>query len=327
MTRMEPAGSRALPTPAVIAVNPRASRLHDPRRRDRILAEVRRAVVARTALEPELLVDEDRDAMVRRVEAALDDGVGLVVAVGGDGTVRDLAAVLSGRGVPLAIVPVGTANLFAGSLRIPLDPRRAAGSLPGARVRRVDLGIARWGTPDGVASDWRVFVVAAGMGFDARVMAATGDGAKRRIGRYAYFATAFGLLRHAPGVATRIVADAEAMDLQAIEVLVANSGELIPGILRPARRIHPADGLLDLIVVEGQGMVAAVRGGIEAIMRRGTGRQGSGHARRLRARSIRVEGAAATPIEVDGDLVGAAWFEAECLPRALPVLVPDPAGR
>ncbi len=323
---MERAESRALPVAAVIAVNPRASRLNDPKRRDGILAEVRRSVVARTGLEPGLLVDADRDTMVRRVRAALDDGVGLVVAVGGDGTVRDLAAVLSGRDVPLAIIPVGTANLFAGSLRIPLDPRRAARSLPGARVRRVDLGIARWGTAAGVASEWRVFVVAAGMGFDARVMAATADGAKRRIGRYAYFATAFGLLRHAPGVATRIVADGEALDLQAIEVLVANSGELIPGVLRPAQRIDPADGLLDLIVVEGDGMVAAVRGGIEAIVRRGTRREGSGHARRLRARSVRVDGAAATPIEVDGDLVGAAWLAAECLPRALPVLVPDPAG-
>ena len=247
--------------------------------------------------------------------------------MGGDGTVRDIATVVVGRGVPLAIIPVGTANLFAGSLGIPLQPEAAARAIAGAAVRRVDLGRVRWGTGDGAlsdgdSSDERIFVVGVGMGFDARVMVGAGEASKRRLGRYAYFlAAARELIRAAP-TRTRLLADAESMEVHALEVLVANSGSLIPGVLRPALPISPGDGRLDVFVIEGRGAVDAAWGGLEAIVRRGTGRSRSGRSRRLRVRTIRVTGAPTSLVEVDGDVVGAGWFEAACLPRALPVLVP-----
>jgi diacylglycerol kinase (ATP) len=315
-------GAAASPGPSVVAVNPRLARLRDPRRRNRIDAAVRQAVAERTGCEPVVVTAGDAAAMVEEVAAAVDAGAPLVVVVGGDGTVRDVATILHGRDVPLAIVPVGTANLFAGSLGIPMRPETAARAIAGAMPRRVDLGRVRWGTADGGASEARLFVVGAGMGLDARVMAATGATAKRRLGRYAYFLAAAREAMRATGTPASVVADEERIELLALEVLVANTGSLIPGVLRPALPISPSDGLLDVFVVEGNGLVDAVWGGLEAIVRRGQGRSGSGRSRRIRVRTIRVTGEAAVPVEVDGDVVGRGWFEAESVPRAVRVLTP-----
>jgi diacylglycerol kinase (ATP) len=302
-----------------------ASRLHDPRRREELLETVRRAVAARTGQTPEILVGDDPGAMAGGVGAAADEGAPLVVVVGGDGTVRDVATVIQGRDMSMAVIPVGTANLFAASLRVPSRPEAAARALVDAAVRRVDLGRVRWGTGDGGASEPRIFVVGAGIGFDARVMARAGETAKRRVGRYAYFLAAARELTRATATPMELIADGERVELDGLEVLVANSGSLIPGMLRPALPISPVDGRLDVFVVEGGGAIDAVWGGLESILRRETGRSRSGRSRRLRVRSIRVTGTPASLVEVDGDVVGAAWFEAECLPRVLRVLVPGVA--
>ncbi len=323
MGPMTPAPARPDTRPALVAVNPYASRLRDPARRDRILGRVRDAVAERTGQEPEIVAADTHEAMIGRAAAAVDEGAPLVVAVGGDGTVRDLATVLAASDVAMGIIPAGTANLFAATLRIPLNPEQAARALATSRIRRVDLGLARWGAHDGGAHGPRIFVVAAGLGFDARVMAGTSAGSKRRFGRYAYFATALRLVPGVAGSRGRVVTDGEATDVHAIQILVANGGELIPGLLRPARRIVPDDGRLDVLVVEGSGIVHAAHGATEAIMRRGTGRSASGRSRRLLARVVRAEGHPTDLVEVDGDVVGTGWLEAECLPRALRVLVPD----
>jgi diacylglycerol kinase (ATP) len=307
---------------ALVTVNPAASRVDDPRQRDRVIAQVRSSVLARTGREPEVVVPGSRREMRERVAAAAAAGAPLVVAIGGDGTIRDVATDLVGTDVPLAIVPAGTANLFASTVGVPRGAEEAARAIADARPRPVDLGLVTWGTVDGGASEPRIFVVAAGIGFDSVLMASTDAAAKRRLGRYAYFATGARMLRHVTGIPVRLTADGDVIETVAIQVMVANGGELIPGLLRPALPIDPNDGLLDVILVEGSGLLDGIRGGLEAILRKRTGASGSGRSRRLRASRVRVECPPDRPVEVDGDVVGVGWLEAECRPRALRVLVP-----
>jgi diacylglycerol kinase (ATP) len=313
--------------PGLIVVNPTVARLRDPGRYQRLVDEVQRSVLARTGQEPQLIADRDRTVMGERLAHALEDEPGLVVAVGGDGTLRDVVEAMGTRGgAPIAIVPVGTANLFAGALRIPRQPAWAARLIPHLVPRGVDLGTIRFGTgPD--ASRQRVFTVGAGIGFDARVMAAAGSDAKHRLGRYAYFAAAAVELARAKAVPLQVIADGTTLDVEAFEVLVANSGDLIPGLLRPALPVHPGDGLLDVFIVTGRRRSDAALGAMEALVRRGTGRSRTGRSYRLRVRSIRVVAGEGTPVEVDGDADGSTWFEARSMPRALTVLVPDAANR
>ena len=94
---------------------------------------------------------EDSLALTRR---AVADGASLVFAAGGDGTVRACAQTLAGTGVPMAIVPLGTANLTARALGVPARADRALEAGFDGRDRRIDLarGYTR---PAGASRDWQ----------------------------------------------------------------------------------------------------------------------------------------------------------------------------
>ncbi|HET8594074.1 MAG TPA: diacylglycerol kinase family protein, partial [Intrasporangium sp.] len=105
-----------------------------------------------------------------QARSATEDGADLVVVIGGDGTVREVAGALAGTGVRLGIVPRGTANLFARNLRLPyLSLRRSVAVALDGVPHDVDLGRARWGRPDGAVGEG-AFVVMAGIGQDARTI-------------------------------------------------------------------------------------------------------------------------------------------------------------
>src|SRR3954451_8875752 len=101
------------PSAPLILVNRRASRLHDREARAEIVREVARAVRARTRSAP--WIEEGDLAATAEVLAEMVDPP-LVVAVGGDGTVRLAAAAVAGRGIPLAVIPSGTGNVLGASL-------------------------------------------------------------------------------------------------------------------------------------------------------------------------------------------------------------------
>ena len=161
---------------------------------------------------------------------ALAAGAGLVIAAGGDGTVRACAHVLAGTGVPLAIVPRGTANLAARALGIPsrLDASLAAAF--GGRDRQVDLAEA----------DGMPFVAMAGIGLDAAVVDGTPDLLKRHLGWLAYAAGGVTRLTGRRRVFTVRLDGGPPLIRLARSVVVGNVG-LLPGGFallagRPARR-------------------------------------------------------------------------------------------
>lgn len=108
-------------------------------------------------------------------------GVTVVVAAGGDGTIAEVAAGLAGSAATLGVLPLGTANVLALELGIPLLPERAAEMLAAGRTRLLHPGLARFA--DGRE---RLFVQMLGAGFDAAVVAGLDLGLKRRLGRAAY---------------------------------------------------------------------------------------------------------------------------------------------
>jgi Diacylglycerol kinase catalytic domain len=118
--------------------------------------------------------------------------VATVVGVGGEGTLRDIATVLRGSGIPLGIIPAGTGNQLAAVLGIPLTLEAAVEALIDARRRTIDLGEVTVTTSDAPARRSLV-TIGCGVGFDARIMATTPDTWKRRLGRTSYFVQAFKL--------------------------------------------------------------------------------------------------------------------------------------
>src|SRR5262249_51409375 len=128
---------------------------------------------------------------------ALAAGAGLVFAAGGDGTVRACAGALAGTGVPLAIVPLGTANLTARALPVPARAGRAIDAGFGGRDRHIDLGrVDEAGAgAGGTGAGGLVFAAMAGIGLDAAVVGAARPDTKRWLGWVAYAASGVMRLR------------------------------------------------------------------------------------------------------------------------------------
>jgi len=232
---------------------------------------------------------EGGPAVARRAMAA---GAGLVFAAGGDGTVRACAEALAGTGVPLAIVPLGTANLTARALGV---PGRSGGAIEtgfGGRDRRIDLGRL---SEDGGG----VFAAMAGIGLDAAVVGAAGPYAKRRLGWVAYVAAGMTQLWWPARDFTVRLDDGEPLRRRARCVVVGNAG-LLPGgfTLLPGARLD--DGRLDVGILAPAGPWgwARVTG---RVLARSARRDGP--LERFSARRVLISAEADLPRQVDGEIV------------------------
>lgn len=304
------------PEAPLLVINPRASRLRDPDRRHAIVALVVRALQERTGREP-VIVDDSQDATGSVLQALTASP--LVAVVGGDGTVRHAAGMLTGRSIPLAVIPAGTGNVLAASLGI-RGMRTAVAAIRGGESRKLDLGLAEWG-PAGEASPsgHGMFVVAAGTGLDARIMEAAHEDWKRRLRFGAYVgATLREVLRHAT-VDLVITADGETLERRGHLALVANTGQIIPGRLGPRRPIDPSDGRLDLLVVAGDGIPSGLRSVADLLIRAG---ELHGSTIRRTVQEVRIETSPPQPVQTDGDVHPRGWLAARLAPKGVTLLVP-----
>lgn len=180
-----------------------------------------------------------------QVQRALDRGAELVIAWGGDGMVQRCVDVLAGSTASLAIIPAGTANLFATSLGIPEDIKEAVAI--GLRGERSSLDVGRF--------NGEHFAVMAGAGFDAAMIRDAGNGGlKERFGRVAYVWTGSNNLRLKPFRAKIEVDGVDWYKGKASCILVGNIGELFGGI-EVFDDARPDDGKLELGVVTAKGLL------------------------------------------------------------------------
>ena len=160
------------------------------------------------------------DPGMRMAQAAVESGVQLVVICGGDGTVMACLGALSGSGLPVAILPLGSGNLLARNLGIPLELDEALATVVDGEDRCIDLGMV---------GD-QPFAVMAGMGFDAAMMADTTEGMKQFAGWPAYVASALRHLRD-PLMRVRLRIDGgPPLRRSARTVLIGNVGQLEGGL-------------------------------------------------------------------------------------------------
>ncbi|PZS38705.1 MAG: hypothetical protein DLM62_12310, partial [Pseudonocardiales bacterium] len=176
---------------------------------------------------------------------ALAAGADVVLACGGDGTIRHVAQVLAGSGTALGLLPMGTGNLLARNLAIVLDDIAQATriALSGSN-RAIDIGRV---FIDERAEE-QVFLVMAGVGFDAAIMAGAPHELKSRLGSLAYFVSGMRALRDPTARITLAVDGRIVPPHQVRTVVVGNCGKLIAGlVLMPAAKVD--DGLLDVVSI------------------------------------------------------------------------------
>jgi YegS/Rv2252/BmrU family lipid kinase len=188
-----------------------------------------------------------------QAESAVSAGVDLVLACGGDGTVTACAEGVTGTGVPLAIIPMGTGNLLARNVGVPMGMDEALAVALGGVQQPIDAGRVN-GT---------LFVVMAGLGLDAQMLNDTSDPLKKRLGWFAYVISA---VRHLGDRPMRVSVSADGgrrRRMRASALVVGNVGWLRGGLpLLPDAR--PDDGMLDAVVLTAGGLTGwlAVAAGI-----------------------------------------------------------------
>jgi len=211
--------------------------------------QIRHAIQTAGWPEPVFLETSVEDPGYGQARTALEEGYDAVLAAGGDGTVRAVAEVLAGSGVPLGLIPLGTGNLLARNLQMNVtDLRGCVGAALFGWERRIDTATAELqNAVDGTVTR-HGFLVMAGIGMDAEVLVDTRDDLKKTIGWMAY--TAAGL-RHLSGrrkAVTISLDGAHPQKRKIRSILFANCG-LVPGGLDFLPDAMVDDGLLDAVVI------------------------------------------------------------------------------
>jgi len=272
-------------------------------------AELAAALMSGNGVAGDIFVTERPGHARELAQAVLAQGVSLVIAWGGDGTVNEVASALAFRDAALAIVPSGSGNGLARELAIPFDPSAAFAVALGGAERVIDAG----------ELDGRLFFNIAGLGLDARVahqFAAHGL-VRRGFVRYLEIA-ARELFTFEPHEYT-IVADTVRVHSRAMIVAIANGRQYGNGaLIAPAARLD--DGRLDVVVVDHRSLFATMREVPKLF--RGTLGQARG-VRMLTASTVEVTSTEQVRYHVDGEpFVGGATIHAQIRPSALRVRVP-----
>ena len=282
-----------------------------------------REAAAAGGWEPSFLETTLDDRGVGLARAAVAAGARMVVAAGGDGTVRACAQALAGTQVPLAIVPLGTANLAARALGIPAGVGGSLAAAFGGHERRIDLAVAEAAAADAASGGRLTFAAMAGIGLDAEVVAATPRLLKRRAGWLAYAAAG---AAHLPGRGERFTVRLdgdEPLARRARCVVVGNAG-LLPGgfTLLPQARLD--DGLLDVGILAPAGPAGWLWVAYRVLT--GSGRGGR-PLERHQARRVEISAETELPREVNGEVITPGRsLTVTLLRRALTVRVPPPGS-
>jgi len=244
-----------------------------------------------------------------RIVGELPDGA-LVVAVGGDGTVHEVAAACVGRDLALGVLPLGSGNDYVKALGIGPDLGQALEVLVGGKVRAVDAGEV-----NGI-----LFINTLGIGFDAEVAAGVAEAPAclGGSGRYMWSVgrLLWGLRCHEAVLGFDGGGAVEARTILVAVALGTTSGARFR--LAPEARLD--DGLFDVVWSEEVNRAEVLRL-VPAALRGTLSRHPKVHL--ARAREVRVELAEEVPAHVDGEaLAPTRAFRARVLPGALRVLAP-----
>ncbi len=170
---------------ALLIHNPNAGNGGSRRRR---MLDAARHIFSTNGIDADLAETTGPGHATEIAQRAADEGRGLVIACGGDGTLNEivngLASRQNGRRVPLALLPGGTANILAKELQLPWDIPRAAEKLVGGTVREIALGLA---SPLEHPEKKKFFLSVAGVGPDGKIVYAIDLGLKARVGILAYW--------------------------------------------------------------------------------------------------------------------------------------------
>ncbi|UBF29311.1 methylglyoxal synthase [Kovacikia minuta CCNUW1] len=249
------------------------------------------------------------------VKEAITADADIVIASGGDGTVSAVAGALIGSGIPLGIIPRGTANAFAVALGIPrlLPIRNACQIILAGHTKQVDVARCN-GMP---------MILLAGVGYEAEMVERASRELKDQWGAMAYLMAGWQLLDEQGQFDAEIEAEGEVHQFQANAITIANAAPPTSVLAQGAGEVLFDDGLLDVTIATAETKLQAVTTMLtmlgSALVKGGRQNQNVVHGR---ARKLKVKTNPPQKVVVDGEIVGTTPIEVECIPDGLTVLVP-----
>jgi diacylglycerol kinase (ATP) len=234
----------------------------------------------------ELPQDSDQPVSEAIIERASQ--VGRVIVGGGDGSLNAAAKGLLATGLPLGVLPLGTANDFARTIGLPLDLAAAIDVIAAGRTRRVDLGDAN-GHP---------FFNAASIGFSADLAASLTKEAKKRWGKLGYGVVAAQLLAGSRLFTAFLEHDGQVQELHTFQVSVGN-GRFFGGGMTVHADATAFDGMLDVFSLEVDHWWKLLA--LLPSLRRGTHGQWD-DVRAFSTRDLTIRTRRSMPVNLDGEL-------------------------
>jgi diacylglycerol kinase family enzyme len=245
------------------------------------------------------------------VKDAIQQGYQTVWAAGGDGTVAAVASGLVTSNVPLGIVPLGSGNVMAKELGIPLDVGATCELLVGVhRTRKLDV----------LRVQENYFVLAVSAGISAFMIAETARGQKRRLGQFAYLLNGARIILSKALWPFRVSVDGQPVVVRASEVIAANVGVIGYKPIRWGAQVRPDDGKVDLCRVRADSLprLLSVLNGLLFSQQDRLEELACISASHF----IEIESRRRIPVQGDGENIGFTPVRIEVIPHSLPVIVP-----
>jgi lipid kinase, YegS/Rv2252/BmrU family len=269
-----------------------------------------RAALRALKIETDAHAVDDPEHLEAVVKAALARHPDVLILGGGDGTISGLVDHLVGSGVPLGLLPLGTANSFARSLGLPIDLDEAVNIIAAGHRRRIDLGM--------IDDDY--FANCAALGMSPLIAETVPQGLKKLGGRIGYALWAMvQAMRFRPFQLTVSDDQGHSATMSALEVRIANGP--FQGGTELVEEADVDSGEIVVQVVEGRTHGRLALSWLLSVL----GLRKYDHTTRdFRGRSLRIETDPPLPISIDGEVLAETPVTARIAPRIIEVMAPLP---
>lgn len=268
-------------------------------------------------LEPEIELDvqcttPDKDA-AQLTKTAVERGIQTIIASGGDGTLSAAAGALVETGIPLGIIPRGTANAIASALGIHDTIKAACQTILDGKTKKIDVGRCN-GKP---------MVLLAGIGFEAKTVEEADRELKNNFGMLAYVVSGLQNLSELESFEAKIETDENTFTIAAGAVTVANAAPPTSILAQGPAGIVYDDGLLDLTVVTPKDQTNVIAASYELLQSAILGESAEHEdIKYIRTRYVKVTTQPAQKIVLDGEIIGETPIHVECIPGGLTIFMP-----
>jgi YegS/Rv2252/BmrU family lipid kinase len=275
--------------------------------------------IIKTLLSPEFDLDiqftsEEIDAG-ELAQEAVKNGVEMLLAAGGDGTLSAVAEATVGTNIPLGAIARGTANAFAAALGLPNTIEQACEMILNGQTRKVDAG----------RCNGKSMVLLSEIGFGAEAIENASRESKNRWGMLAYVISGIQQLQDLKTFAVEIEIEDKIIHLPEVNsVTVANVAPPTSILAQGPAGIIGDDGLLDVTIIAVEKWTEAIAASYHLLQSGLSGNAADGKGiGYVRTKRVKITAEPPQKVVLDGEIVGTTPIEVECIPDGLTIFIPE----